>query len=367
MSLAQEVAPGRAGRPFFRRTLVVVGLAVVTAIAGAIWIAAPKSSETTDAAYVQADSSVVAPKVRGLVEKVLVAHNQPVHRGDPVLQIDPEEFTARVLAAEADLATARAGVAAATAARSALAADEHLARSNIRVAESAIGSADAQAIRAEADRARFEELAPTGAVSVRDRDTAHAAALSAASERDRVRAGLDAARDQGAVIRARRATLDASRAQAEAAQARATAALALARQDLDHTLIRAPIDGVVADRQVAPGDYVQPGTRLLTVAPLSALYLTANFKETQVARMRPGQAVRIRLDALPGQVLTGRVDSLAPGTGSQFSLLPFEPGAGNFTKIVQRVPVRIAFDPGQAAVATLRPGLSAQVTVVLRK
>ena len=221
--------------------------------------------------------------------------------------------------------------------------------------------------RAEADRARFEELAPTGAVSVRDRDTAQAAALSAASERDRVRAGLDAARDQGAVIRARRATLDASRAQAEAAQARATAALALARQDLDHTLIRAPIDGVVADRQVAPGDYVQPGTRLLTVAPLSALYLTANFKETQVARMRPGQAVRIRLDALPGQVLTGRVDSLAPGTGSQFSLLPFEPGAGNFTKIVQRVPVRIAFDPGQAAVATLRPGLSAQVTVVLRK
>jgi membrane fusion protein (multidrug efflux system) len=360
------LSPGRQRLPFSARTLVAVGVAVCLAIGGVLWITAPKSSETTDAAYVQADSSVIAPKIRGLVARVLVAHNQPVHRGDAVLEIDPEEFTARVAAAEADLATAEAGVLAARAARVALDAEEQLARANIRVAQAAIGSADAQANRAEADRARFEQLAPTGAVSARDTDTVRAAAVSAASERDRVRAGLDAVRDQAGVIRARRATLEAAEAQAGAARARATAALALARQDLDHTVIRAPIDGVVGDRQVAPGDYVQPGTRLLTVAPLSALYLTANFKETQVMRMVPGQAVRIRLDALPGTVLTGRVDSLAPGTGSQFSLLPFEPGTGNFTKIVQRVPVRIAFDPGQTAVATLRPGLSAQVTVRLR-
>jgi membrane fusion protein (multidrug efflux system) len=139
--------------------------------------------------------------------------------------------------------------------------------------------------------------------------------------------------------------------------------LALAKQDQDHTLIRAPITGVVGDRQVEPGDYVQAGTRLLTLVPLSSLYVTANFKETQVARMRPGQAAKIKVDALPGVVLNGEVDSFAPGSGSQFSLLPFEPGVGNFTKIVQRVPVRIRFTPGQAGLARLRPGLSSIVTV----
>jgi len=113
------------------------------------------------------------------------------------------------------------------------------------------------------------------------------------------------------------------------------------------------------------GDYVQPGTRLLSVEPLNALYVTANFKETQTGRMTIGQAARIKVDALPGVVLTGHVDSLAPGTGSQFSLLPFEPGTGNFTKVVQRVPVRIRFDPGQPGLAKLRPGLSTTTTVRL--
>ena len=357
---------GRRSLPFSNRTLAVVGIAGAVALGGALWINAPKASETTDAAYVQADSSVIAPKVRGLVAQVLVAHNQPVRRGDALVRIDPEEFTARVAAAQADLQTATAGVAAARAALAALDADERLAASNVRVAQASLRSADAQELRARSDRARFEALASSGAVSAKDVDAYRAAAASAASDQDRARATLDASRDQTAVVGARRATLKAAEAQAVAAQARAEAALALARQDLDHTLIRAPIDGVVGDRQVEPGDYVQPGTRLLTVAPLSALYVTANFKETQVARMAPGQAVLITLDALPGQTLTGRVDSLAPGTGSQFSLLPFEPGAGNFTKIVQRVPVRIVLDRGQAALAALRPGLSAQATVSLQ-
>jgi membrane fusion protein (multidrug efflux system) len=116
---------------------------------------------------------------------------------------------------------------------------------------------------------------------------------------------------------------------------------------------------------VQTGDYVQPGTRLLSLVPIHALYVTANFKETQVARMRVGQSARVEVDALGGRTLTGRVDSFAPGSGSQFSLLPFEPGTGNFTKIVQRVPVRIALDPGQADLDRLRPGLSTTVTVRL--
>jgi membrane fusion protein (multidrug efflux system) len=116
---------------------------------------------------------------------------------------------------------------------------------------------------------------------------------------------------------------------------------------------------------VEPGDYVQPGTRLMTLAPLRALYVTANFKETQVARMLVGQSATIKVDALPGRVLTGHVESFAPGTGSEFALLPFEPGTGNFTKVVQRVPVRIALDPGQAGLERLRPGLSSTVTVRL--
>ena len=359
-------APDSRGLPFAGRTIMAVGLAVAAAVVGTIWIVSPKPTETTDAAYVQADSSVIAPKVRGLVARILVSHNQAVRRGDPLVQIDPEEFAARVEAAQADVQTAAAGLAAARAALVSLDAEERLAASNIRVAQTTIQSADAQEARAEADRRRFDALSASGAVSGRDVDAYRAAAISAQSDRDHARATLEASRDQAGVVHARRATLQAAAAQALAAQARAAAALNLARQDMDHTLIRAPIDGVVGDRQVEAGDYVQPGTRLLTVAPLSALYVTANFKETQVARMAPGQTVRIRLDALPGKVLTGRVDSLAPGTGSQFSLLPFEPGSGNFTKIVQRVPVRIAFDAGQAELLGLRPGLSAQATVSLK-
>ena len=149
--------------------------------------------------------------------------------------------------------------------------------------------------------------------------------------------------------------------------ARALAALDLAKQDVGHAIIRAPIDGVVGDRQVQEGDYLSPGTRLMTVAPMNALYVTANFKETQVARMLVGQPARIEVDALGGKVLKGHVDSFAPGTGSQFSLLPFEPGTGNFTKIVQRVPVRISLDPGQPGLERLRPGLSSTVTVHLSR
>ena len=160
--------------------------------------------------------------------------------------------------------------------------------------------------------------------------------------------------------------MEATLAKAQANVARAGAALDLALQDQRHALIVAPIDGVVGNRQAQPGDYVQPGTRLLTLVPLKAVYVTANFKETQTVRMQPGQRATISVDALTGDDLSGTVESFAPGSGSTFSLLPFEPGTGNFTKIVQRVPVRIRFDPNQPGVARLRPGLSVTARVALK-
>ena len=363
-------APLRAQRkfalPFSRRTALAVGAALVVAAGGAAYIAAPKASVSTDAAYLQADSSVVAPRVKGLVAEVLAQHNQAVHRGDPLVKIDPEEFDARVASASADLLTARAGVQAAEAALASLAPEERLADSGVRAAAAVISAADAQRERADADRARYETLVSDGAVAQRDADAYRATAAGADSEALKTRAQLDVSRNQAQVVRAKRANLIAAQAQAQANVARAQAALDLARQDQGHTVVRAPIDGVVGDRQVEPGDYVQPGTRLMTVVPLQALYVVANFKETQVARMRPGQAASVKVDALPGGALKGEVESFAPGSGSTFSLLPFEPGTGNFTKIVQRVPVRIRLDPGQPGLADLRPGLSTTVKVRLK-
>jgi membrane fusion protein (multidrug efflux system) len=351
--------------PFSRRTATVVSAAVILAAAGAIYIALPKGSESTDAAYLEADSAIVAPRVRGLVAEVLVDHDQAVKKGDPLVRIDPEEFDARVASAQADLLNAEAQVEAAKAAFITLGADERLAASNVRAAETSIQSADAQNDRAQADRLRYDNLVASGAVAKRDADLYRAAAISAHSDADHSRAALDVSRNQAASTAAKRDTLAAGLAQAQAGLARARAALDLARQDQSHAVIRAPMAGVVGDRQVEIGDYVQPGTRLLTIVPLRALYVTANFKETQVSRMLVGQKAVVRVDALPGKTLTGRVESFAPGSGSQFSLLPFEPGTGNFTKIVQRVPVRIALDAGQVSLAHLRPGLSTTVTVKL--
>ncbi|HJV41931.1 HlyD family secretion protein [Caulobacter sp.] len=352
---------------FSRKTLLAVGGAILVAGAGAAVIAMPKSSVSTDAAYVQADSSSVAPKVRGLVAQVLVDHNQTVRRGEPLVRIDPEEFDARVASAQADIANAEAAAASARAALISLDAEQRLAGSNIRAAQTAIAAADAENVRAQADRKRYEDLADSGAVARRDVERFRAAAVGAQSAADRTRAQFAVSQDQAAVTAAKRATLSANLAQADAAVARARAAFVLARQDQDHTLIRSPIDGVVGDRQAEPGDYVQPGTRLMTIVPMRALYVVANFKETQVERMLPGQEATIKVDALGGKGLKGHVESFAPGSGSQFSLLPFEPGTGNFTKVVQRVPVRIRIDPGQADVARLRPGLSTTVKVRLKR
>lgn len=349
-----------------RRTLIAGLSALAVALAGIAYILVPPSTQTTDDAYVGADATAVAPKVRGLVAQVHVQDNQVVHTGDPLVRIDPEEFDARVSTAVAELAYTKAGVASAKAALLSLDAEERFAAANVRAAESSIRTATAQAERANADRKRYENLVASGAVAVRDADTYRVAAIAAEQDVARVSALLDVSRDSEAMTRSRRATLRAALEKAEAATQRASAALDLAKQDQRHAVIVAPIDGIVGNRQVQQGDYVQPGTRLLTLVPLQERYVTANFKETQMGRMRPGQRARVEVDALSGREFLGTVESLAPGSGSRFSLLPFEPGTGNFTKIVQRVPVRIRFDPNQADLNQLRPGLSVTVKVELK-
>ena len=346
------VSPARSRlRALPLRALLVAGLAVVAIAAGAAWIAWPASSVSTDDAYVKADSTIVAPKVQGLIARILVRDNEAVKAGQPLIQIDPEDYRQAVASAEADVASARAALAQQT-------AQEGLAAANVQAADAAIRSAQAQAVRAEADGKRFGVLGAAGDVSRSQADQMHATAISASADAQKSRAAYAASvQQQQVVIR--------TRAQLQAALAKSEAALSLARQNLSHTLIRSPVDGVVGDRQAQTGEYVQAGTQLMTVVPMTTVYVLANFKETQTARMLIGQRVSVSIDALPGQTFDGEVESFAPASGSEFSLLPFEPATGNFTRIVQRVPVRVHILPGQKNAQRLRPGLSADVTVDL--
>ena len=344
----------------------VVGLiALLIAAAGIWWLIAPRTSESTDNAYLQADASEVAPRVGGLVTAVLVRDNQAVRAGDPLVRIDVRDYETQVLAAEAAVADADAQVATARATLASLGAEQKLAAAHIRSINTQIAAADAESARAAADRRRYNALLVDGFVTRRDAEQVDATAVGAASAAQRSRADLGAGIEEASVTRAKGPILAAQVQAAEAAAAKARAALALAKLDRGHTLVSAPIDGVVGNRRVQVGDYVQPGSRLLSVVPVRSIYVVANFKETQTREMRPGQKADVYVDAL-GDTVSGTIESLAPGSASEFTLLPFEPGSGNFTKIVQRVGVRIRLDPGQAALAQLRPGLSVTAKVKLR-
>jgi membrane fusion protein (multidrug efflux system) len=335
-----------------KRAFLVAGAAAAAIALGAGWIAMPANSVWTDDAYVKADSTIVAPKVQGLIAQVLVRDNQRVARGQPLIRIDDADYAQAERSAEAEVQSAQAALAQ-------LPAQEALAASNAHAAQASIRAADAERIRAGADRVRFETLAKTGDISRAQADQATATALGASADADKSRAAFDAMRHQQDVTAA-------SRGQLEAALAKARASLSLAKQNLEHTVVRAPVDGVVGDRQAQLGEYVQPGTQLMTVVPLDTLYVTANFKETQTARMIAGQKAQVSIDAMPGRVFSGAVESFAPGSGSEFSLLPYEPATGNFTRIVQRVPVRIRIALDAEALQRIRPGLSAEVTVRLK-
>lgn len=346
------------------RAAIVLGVALLAAGGGVYWLTSEPTHVSTDNAYLKADKSIVAPKLRGLVAEVLVHENQTVAAGDALIRIDDEDYRAHQSAAEADVAEAEAALASAKASLQRLDAERALAEANAREADTGIRTASAEHSRAQSDLERYKSLAAQDLAPRQKFETASATATSATANVDRAKAALDVASAQIAVVDGRRAELEAGIAAALAAKAKAQAALALAKQDVDHTIVRAPIAGVVGDLQVEPGEYVQPGSRLLAIVPTGDIYVVANFKETQTGRMLEGQRVDVEVDALTGVSLSGVVESLSPGSGSEFALLPFEPGTGNFTKIVQRVPVRIRLDAQQAK-ARLRPGLSATVTVDL--
>jgi len=319
---------GLAASPRLRWRALTVALVAAAAIAaGLVWIFAEKPEAATDDAYVQADKTIVSPKVRGMVLDVVAQENRPVKAGDLLVRIDPEEYDLLIAKAQGDLMAARASKQAARAGLVRLDTEE-------KVAEGAVNSA--------------EKLAgPKGPAD------------------PVLRQAFETARGQALVAARTRGEIEGAMAEATAAEFRAKTELDAAQLQKSQTNVVAPAAGTVADVQATVGQMVQPGVTLMTIVGQAQPVITANFKETQIGRMRPGQAVRVTIDALPGRIFTGHVDSLAPGSGSQFALIPFEPGAGNFTKIVQRVPVRIALDPGQPGLDRLRAGLSAEVRVKL--
>lgn len=350
---ADRQEPGTAPRNGGSKRRILLVVVAVAALGGAIWLArwwtVGRFIESTNDAYLQADSMTAAPKVAGYVTDVYVRDNQAVKAGDPLVRLDVRQYRVALDQALATVDARRADIARAE-------ADIAQQRANLEQAEAQAKVSQINARHASDEYARYAPLAATGAET-------HERVAELKSTRDQALATLAANNASIAAARTQIASFTAqlqqTRAQLEAAEASA----AQARLDLDNTIVRSTLDGRVGDRTVRVGQYVQPGTRLLTVVPVDSIYLVANFKETQIGRMRIGQPVELHVDALPDAELTGTVDSFAPGTGAQFALLPPENATGNFTKIVQRVPVRVHLDPQPGLEQVLRPGLSAVVTV----
>ena len=336
-----------------RVKLVLATAAVVALVLLVIWFVhyetRGKYLASTDDAYIRADAVTVSPKISGYVEQVFVADNQDVRAGAPLVRIDPRDYKAQTAQYQAQIDVAKAN------------ADN--VRAGIREQLSAIDQARAQLAANRADAAfaagevaRYAPLAQSGAETQEKLTTLRNQATQAANNAAAQAATLESAERRVASLQAQ---VRQAQAQGESAQAQ----LAAADVNLGSTIVKASVDGRVGDKSVRVGQYVTSGTRMMSVVPLAAIYVTANFKETQVGLMRPGQPATIKVDALPGVELKGHVESVSPGTGAQFSLLPPQNATGNFTKIVQRVPVRVAIDAGPDARKVLVPGLSVEVTV----
>jgi len=334
-----------------RIALTIAG--VVVLLAGGGWFAyhtfVGKYNETTDDAYIQADTVTVAPKVAGYVDAVLVRENQDVRAGQPLVRIDPRDYNAQTEQFQAQVDIAKAN---ADAVRAQIAEQE----SSVAAARAQLAAARQAASFAQGEAQRYAPLVQIGAENAQALAERRNQAAQAAEQVAAQRAAL-------ATAEKRIASLRAQVRQAEAQGEAAAAQLRAAGVNLQATTVSASIAGRVGDATVRVGQFVQPGARLMTLVPVGSLYISANFKETQIGRMRVGQPAEIKVDALPRVKLRGRVDSLAPGTGAQFSLLPPQNATGNFTKIVQRVPVRIALDASPEVRQVLLPGLSVKVTV----
>jgi membrane fusion protein, multidrug efflux system len=353
----KEVAPdGKAGLAS-RKKLALVALVLCLISAGGFyswrWWSVGRFMISTDNAFLNADKVTIAPQVGGAVAQVFVTDHQAVRRGDVLALIDDREYRVALAAAKADADKAQADLEGVGAALAQQLAQIESVRADLTNAEAALTFA-------QQEFGRYQDLLKSGAGSVQREQQAEADLRQRRAASDKAKAALDAAQKQSDSLMAQqagaRATLDAARARVDQA-----------KLNLDHTRIIAPIDGVVGDRALRLGQYVVAGASLLTLVPMGAdIYLVANFKETQTATMKVGQEANFTLDAFGDHVFRGRVASFAPGTGAQFALLPPDNATGNFTRIVQRVPVRIAIDASDPLIDQLRPGLSAAVTVDAR-
>jgi membrane fusion protein (multidrug efflux system) len=338
-------------KPGVRRILFFIVIAL--AIGLILWIGRyqthGKYLEDTNDAYIQADAVTVSPKISGYVEQVYVVDNQDVKKGQPLVRIDPRDYNAQSAQFQAQVEVAAAN------------ADNVRAmigeqQAAVAQARAQLATANSNAQFAASEVARYTPLAASGAETREKLTNLRNQATQAANTASAQSAALASAER-------RIASLQAQVRQAQAQGDAAKAQLAAANVNVGSTILRASTDGRVGDKSVRAGQFVQASTRLMSVVPLSAIYISANFKETQIGLMRIGQPVTIDIDALPSVSLTGHVESISPGTGAQFSLLPPQNATGNFTKIVQRIPVRIAIDAGPEVRRILVPGLSVTVEV----
>ena len=329
-----------------RLILAVVGIAALAAIVVAArhWWFEGRFWESTDNAYLRADITAISSRVAGPIENVFVSDNQHVKAGEILYAIDKSSYLARRDRAQAALAQRTAELA-------------HLQTqlahqaATIQAKEAEVLSARAELERARQDLVRADVLQTKGYTDRQRYDHARIDVTRAESELSRTQANVSAERAQLSVLSDQAAEL-------KAAQELAQAELRLAEIDLRLTDIRAPTAGVVGNKQVEPGEYSQTGVRKMAVVDLDNIWVSANFKETQLTHMGPGQKAVIEVDAFPGERFTGIVESVSPASGAEFSLLPPDNATGNFTKIVQRVPVKIVLDHDNSMVERLRPGMS---------
>jgi membrane fusion protein (multidrug efflux system) len=305
--------------------------------------------QRTDDAYVSADFSIVAPKISGLIDRVDVADNEHVRAGQELAHIDERDYRAAVSSASAALAAANADV-------ENLTAEIARHQSLVEQADATVKADNAALSFAQANATRYSNLSRGGAGTVEQQQQSTSLLQQALANKDRDTAAATATERQLAI-------LEAQRDKAVAAAAREKAELKQGQLNLSYTHVLAPFDGVVGQRSVRVGNYVGPGTALLAVVPLEAAYVLANFQETQLTNIAPGQKASVTVDTFPGQILTGVVDSLAPASGIAFSPIPPDNATGNFTKVVQRIPLKITFDKGQPLLSRLRVGMSVEASV----
>jgi membrane fusion protein, multidrug efflux system len=341
----------RPSRQAIRR--VALALAAVVGVAGIAhfgydYLTTGRYLESTDDAYVKADSTIISPKVSGYIAQVLVGDNQPVKAGQLLAEIDDRDFRAALAQAHADVDASEAAV------RN-LDAQLTLQQPIIEQGTADVAAAEANLKFAQEEQARYDGLMKTGSGTVQRAQQTDAALRASNAQLQHSRSGLLAAQRKVDV-------LTTERAKAVAQLDRARAVEQQASLNLSYTRITAPVDGTVGARSLRVGQYVQAGTQLMAVVPLDAVYVVANFKETQLTNVRNGQPVEVEIDSFHGTKLRGHVDSLSPASGLEFALLPPDNATGNFTKIVQRVPVKIMLDDISLK-GLLRPGMSAVPTV----